>query len=426
MKTIFTFVILLFTFILAKGQSNVSVPAHLSEAAIVQQVDEWIKPYNNDSTPGGVILVMRDGKILFQKAFGMANLQHNIPFTTITLTNIGSTSKQFTAFAITLLQKQGLLDFSDDIRKYFPELPDLGSTVTLAHLISHTSGYREVFNSLLMAGLNISDQISRSEVVPLIQRQPELQNIPGEVWNYNNTGYILLAMVVEKVTGNPFDKWMKVNVFEPLGMFNTLVRMDPRQIIRGSAEGYGKDEQDNFQELTDLYVSAGAGGIYTTAGDLAKWIGNYFNPALGDKSIVDQMTSPYILNSGEKTNYGFGLVIDKQNGLNRFQHGGADLAHRSQFFVFPTISGAVVFLSNNAGISQDIPEKVAELFFADVMDIKKDDGFNFDSEYTEFVPEYFDDFAGRFALEVAPDFVMEFVREGNKYFTQASNQPRFE
>ena len=165
----------------------------------------------------------------------------------------------------------------------------------------------------------------------MIQRQPELQSVPGEVWNYNNTGYILLAMVVEKVTGEPFDKWMKEHVFEPLDMFNTLVRMDPRQVIRGSAQGYGNEEQDNFQELTDLYVSTGAGGIYTTIDDLAKWIGNYFNPVLGDKSIVDQMTSPYILNSGEKTNYGFGLMIDKLNGLDRFQHGGADLAHRSQF-----------------------------------------------------------------------------------------------
>lgn len=298
MKTIFTFVILLFTFILAEGQSNVSVPAHLSEAAIVQQVDEWIKPYNNDSTPGGVILVMRDGKILFQKAFGMANLQHNIPFTTTTLTNIGSTSKQFTAFAIALLQKQGLLDVSDDIHKYFPELPDLGSTVTLAHLISHTSGYREVFNTLLMAGLNISDQISRSEVIPIIQRQTQLQNIPGEVWNYNNTGYILLAMVVEKITGTPFDKWLKENILDVLDMQNTLVRMDSRQVIGNSAQGYGNEEEGNFKEYTDLYVSTGAGGIYTTAGDLAKWIANYLNPTLGDKILVDLMTTPYTLNSG--------------------------------------------------------------------------------------------------------------------------------
>lgn len=426
MKTILLTFLSFLLFAHVSGQSVINLPSENTETSIQQKIDQWIEPYNNSYTPGGVILVMRDGAVIFQKAFGMANLQHNIAFTETTITNIGSTSKQFTAFAISMLQKQGLLDFSDDIRKYIPDLPDLGNTVTLAHLISHTSGYREFFNTLMMTGMNISDQISRSEVVPMIQRQPELQNLPGEVWNYNNTGYILLAMVVEKVTGEPFDKWMKEHIFEPLGMYNTVVRMDPRQVIMGSAQGYGKEEQDNFQELTDLYVSTGAGGIYTTVGDLAKWIGNYFNPVLGDKSIVNQMTSPYILNSGEKTNYGFGLMIDKLNGLDRFQHGGADLAHRSQFFVFPTISGAVVFLSNYAGISQDIPVKVAELFFADVMDTRKDDGFNYDREYTEFVPEKFDDFAGRFALEVAPDFVMEFAREGNKYFTQATNQPRFE
>ncbi len=114
------------------------------------------------------------------------------------------------------------------------------------------------------------------------------------------------------------------------------------------------------------------------------------------------------------------------NGLDRFQHDGADIAHRSQFFVFPAVGGAVVCLSNNAAISQEIPVKVAELFFADVMEVQNDDGFNYDKVYTGFITESFDEFAGRYALEIAPDFIMEFTREGNKYFTQASGQPRFE
>jgi len=426
MKTILTVVILLFAFIHSKGQSNVSSPGKFSDPTKVQQIDEWIKPFSNDSTPGGVIMVMRDGKVIFQKAFGMANLQHSIPFTETTRSNIGSTSKQFTAFAIALLQKQGKLNFSDDIRKYLPELPDLDKTVTLAHLISHTSGYREVFNTLMMTGMNISDHITRQEVIQMVQRQPVLQNNPGEVWNYNNTGYILLAMVVEKITGEPFDKWLKTNVFDKLGMQNTIVRADPRQVIGNSAQGYGNDGKGKFRELSDLYVSTGAGGIYTTAGDLAKWISNYFNPMVGDKTMIDLMTQPYVLNSGEKTNYGFGLIIDKLNGLERFQHGGADLAHRSHFFVFPTIKGAVVFLSNNAEIAQDIPVKVARLFFDDVMEPKSNDDFNYENEYTGFVPEKFDDFTGRFALEIEPDFVLEFTREGNNYFTQATGQPRIE
>lgn len=249
MKTILLTFLSFLLFAHVSGQSVINFPSENTETSIQQKIDQWIEPYNNSYTPGGVILVMRDGAVIFQKAFGMANLQHNIAFTETTITNIGSTSKQFTAFAISMLQKQGLLDFSDDIRKYIPDLPDLGNTVTLAHLISHTSGYREFFNTLMMTGMNIADQISRSEVVPMIQRQPELQSVPGEVWNYNNTGYILLAMVVEKVTGEPFDKWMKEHVFEPLDMFNTLVRMDPRQVIRGSAQGYGNEEQDNFQNL---------------------------------------------------------------------------------------------------------------------------------------------------------------------------------
>jgi CubicO group peptidase (beta-lactamase class C family) len=424
-----TFVLTLLSFIMVArviGQSAGTAPAADPEMTADQKISQLLEPYNQPGTPGGILMVMRDGAIICQKAFGMANLQHDISFGENTLTNIGSTSKQFTAFAIALLQKQGRLKVSDDIRKYLPELPDLGHTVTLAHLISHTSGYREFFNTMMMTGIAASDEIRRSEVIPMIQRQPELQNIPGETWNYNNTGYILLAMVVEKVTGESFDKWMNTNVFKPLGMDHTLVRMDPRQVVSGSAQGYAKDDQGNFRELSDLYVSTGAGGIYTTAGDLAKWIGNYFNPVLGDQSLVEQMTTPYVLNSGDKTNYGFGLSVDKLNGLERFQHGGADIAHRSQFFVFPTIRGAVVFLSNNAGIAQDIPVKAAEIYFADVMEINKDDEFNYDQEYVGFDPEKFDDFAGRYSLEPAPDFILEFEREGSKYYSLPTGQPRVE
>ncbi len=408
------------------GQTATKAPEQNTELTNEQKISQLLEPYSNHQTPGGILMVMRDGKVICNRAFGMANLQHGIAFSENTLTNIGSTSKQFTAFAIALLEKQGRLKVSDDIRSYLPELPDLGHTVTLAHLISHSSGYREFFNTLMMTGMAGSDEIRRSEVVPMVQRQPELQNIPGETWNYNNTGYILLAMVVEKVTGETFGKWMNANVFKPLGMEHTLVRMDPRQVIAGSAQGYGKDDQGNYRELTDLYVSTGAGGIYTTTGDLAKWIGNYLNPVLGDQSLIEQMTTPFVLNSGDKTNYGFGLTIDKLNGLDRFQHGGADMAHRSQFFVFPSVRGAVVFLSNNAGIAQNIPVKAAELFFSDVMEIKDNEEFNFDQEYTGFDPEKFDDFEGRFALEPAPDFVLQFVREGNKYYSQATGQPKVE
>ncbi len=292
MKTILSALLIVFLFTNISGSAQYNSSSYEIDASVAEKVDSLIKPYNNPVTPGGVLLVMRDGAIVFEKAFGMANLQHDVPFTLNTKSNIGSTSKQFTAFAIALLQQRGLLDSSDDIRKYFPELPDLGDTVTLAHLVSHTSGYREFYNTMMMTGMDISDKLQRPDVIPLLQRQTELQNAPGEVWNYNNSGYILLAMVVEKVTGEPFDSWMKENIFEPLGMKNTIIRMNPRQVIRGSAQGYRKKDMEAYEESTDLYASAGAGGIYSTTGDLAKWIGNYLDPALGDKSLIEKMTTP--------------------------------------------------------------------------------------------------------------------------------------
>ena len=384
-----------------------------------------VEKFEGTDTPGGVITVMRDGQIIFTHAFGMANLTHAIPFQTTTPTNIGSTSKQFTAFAIALLEERELLSLDDDIRKYIPELPDLSHTVRLKHLISHTSGYREYLNSFAMTGRSLNDQLRRAEIVPLVQRQPELQNEPGAAWLYNNTGYALLAMVVEKVSGESFPDWMKENIFEPLGMHHTRVRDYPTRIIPGSAQGYVPSPDNSFFEIQDIHAAMGAGGIYTTIGDLAIWVNNFFEPRLGSPDLMQKMQNPFVLNNGEPTNYALGLIVDEFAGLKRIQHGGADAAHRSQLYIFPEIRGAVITQSNHAGFPGNTADKLAELFFTDTRDVATaaepgaSAGFAFD-------PEKFDDFAGRYELEAAPGFILEFTRENDKLFTQATGQPKFE
>lgn len=389
-----------------------------------EKVEKLIADYDNLETPGGVILVMRDGEVIFDRAFGMANLSHSIPFAVETPTNIGSTSKQFTAFAIGLLAEQGKLSLDDDIREYIPELPDFDETVRLWHLIAHTSGYREYLNTFVMGGRHLGDHVSLDEVVPMVQRQPKLQNTPGNSFNYNNTGYALLAMVVEKVTEQDFASWMRENVFLPLGMEHTVVLDHRGRIIPGSAQGYGRDDNENFVKIADLSGSMGPGGIYSTAEDLAKWVQNFHEPTVGSKTLIDKMQISFIKNDGDTLSYGFGLMIDEKDGLRRVYHGGADIAHRSEFYMFPDIKGAVITQSNNNRFPGTMALRIAEAFFADVMEIEEEKPQ--DPESFEYVAENFDEIVGRYAMEDMPSFVMEFTREGDTLYTQATGQGKIQ
>src|SRR5690606_14787827 len=168
------------------------------------KVDQLIAAFDRPDTPGGVVAVVRGGEVVYTRPFGVANLTHAVPFTAETRTNIGSTSKQFTAFAVVLLDQRGLVDLDADVRRYLPELPDFGETVTLRHLLNHTSGYREFLNLLAIGGAQPEDAFDHDRIAELVIRQPALQNAPGAEWNYNNTGYALLAEVVSRVTETPF------------------------------------------------------------------------------------------------------------------------------------------------------------------------------------------------------------------------------
>lgn len=399
------------------------------------RADQLMVAFTGEGTPGGVVVVVEKGKVLFEKAYGMANLTHAVPFSVHTPSNLGSTSKQFTAFAILMLQKEGKLSVDDDVRKHLPELPDFGETVTIRNLLTHTSGYREFLNTLAMAGrrLDEGDYIDRAEVLDVVLRQPELQNSPGSEFNYNNTGFGMLTVIVERVTGDSYPDWMKTNVFEPLGMHHTTVRSHPSELIPGSSQGYVPGS-GGFRDSRDLGASMGAGGMYSTSGDMAKWMRNLQTGDLGGSELIAAMTTPFELTSGESTGYGFGMFVDEQNSLRRFHHGGADSAHRSMLIVYPEIESGVVALSNNANFNSSmIAGEIGEAFFGEHMKLEDtakaveasaDKKTDFDP--ASYDPKDFDELAGRYELEVMPGFVLEFRREGDRLITQATGQQAIE
>jgi CubicO group peptidase (beta-lactamase class C family) len=261
--------------------------------------DQLLSAYDREDSPGAVVSVFRGGRTVFSKAYGMANLTYGIPFEVDTRSNIGSTSKQFTAFAIMLLAERGELSLADDVREHIPELPDLGETVTIRHLLTHTTGYREVLNLISMTGrrLDHGDFIDRSEVIDVVLQQPSLQNAPGAEWNYNNTAFALAAAIVERISEQTFPEFMEENVFGPLGMTRTLVRPSPEHIVEGMAEGY-TPASGSYRVIGDLGGAVGAGGIYATVGDLQRWVENFSNPRVGSPEIFREMMTSYVLTSG--------------------------------------------------------------------------------------------------------------------------------
>lgn len=394
--------------------------------------DQMMARFDGEHSPGAAVRVWRGGETLYSKTYGMANLTYGIPFGPDTRTNIGSTSKQFTAFAIMLQAERGHLSLDDDIRKHIPELPEFDQTIQVRHLITHTSGLREFLNLLRMTGrrLDRGDWIDRSEIIEIVQRQPKLQNVPGAEWNYNNTAFGLAATIVERTSGQDFHAFMQDNVFGPLGMTGTMVRPSPRHMVPNMSEGY-TPTPDGYLQIGDLGGAAGAGSMYSTIADLQTWVENFANPRVGTRESLDEMMTSYVLNDGEESGYGYGLFMDEHGGLKRVQHGGADVAHRSMLVYYPEINAGITTQSNHAQFNSNMAFELAEAFFKDAMELEEEgegEGAAEDEDFDVegYDPEDFDEFVGRYPLDAVPSFVLTFTREGETLYAQATGQQRLE
>jgi CubicO group peptidase (beta-lactamase class C family) len=332
------------------------------------RVDQLMIAYDDDETPGAIVGVVEDGRLVFEKAYGMANLTWDVPFDEGMRSNIGSVTKQFTSMGLVLLEQEGKLSLDDEVRTHIPELPDFGSPVTLRNLLNHVGGYREVYNAFGMMGYGGEDDFPREKVIQLVQRQPDLQAPPNTEFNYNNTGYILVSMTIERVSGMSFQDYMQKRVFEPLGMTNTLLTNHQGQIIPNSGMGYVPAEQGGYRQARDLPAAAGAGGIYTTAEDMAKWMLNYRDHTLGGAEAIEAITTNTILESGDSTGYGLGLGLATHRGRALWTHTGGDVAHRTYFGWYPELESGVFVSSNNAGFPTSIGRPLAEAFFGDEME----------------------------------------------------------
>ena len=327
------------------------------------KVDQMMAPYRAD-TPGGVVAVVRGGEIVFGAGYGLANVEYGVPNTKSTPYHMASVSKQFTALAVVLLSLEGKLGLDDDVRKYLPQVPDFGHTITLRHLLNHTSGIRDHWTLWAMSGGRMDDVIRQQDLMRLVTRQRDLNFEPGAEFLYSNTGYLLLSEVVTKVSGRPFGEWMKANVFEPLGMSSTQIYDDHERLVPGRAYSY-QYSKDGLSKAVLSYANSGATSLFTTAEDLARWLRNFRTGQVGGKRAIELLQVQGVLNDGKTIDYALGVGIGEQKGLRRIAHGGGDAGYRTWLAYYPEIDAGVVVLGNIASFDAGgIGARVAEAFFA--------------------------------------------------------------
>jgi CubicO group peptidase (beta-lactamase class C family) len=310
----------------------------------IEKTDSLFTSWNTPNHPGGSVLISKNGKTIFSKAYGLASLEYNIPNTINTLFNIGSLSKQFTAMGIVLLEEQNKLSFDDDIRKHIPELVNYDKIITIRHLLNHTSGLRDLHGLLGLAGWRPADLETNEHVYRVFKNQKDLNFNPGDEFSYSNTGYIFLAKIIENVSEVGFEQWMEQNVFEPLGMKNTYVEAEHDRVVANNATSYYL--RDEFKRAIEYWGYFGSGNMHSTTEDQNIWLQNFNTPKKGWESAFKKLILTTPLNNGFETNYGFGVRIESYAGKKIIQHGGSVGGFRAITRVFPEEQLNIVILTN--------------------------------------------------------------------------------
>src|SRR5713226_2303822 len=321
--------------------------ARNSDEKSAAAVDEVFGDLTKAGSPGCALGVYRDGKIAYAKGYGLANLEENVAITPQTVFDSGSTSKQFTAASILLLEKQGKLSVNDDVRKYVPELPDYGQKITILHLLNHTSGLRDYLTLMELAGINADSVTTDEDALALITRQKALNFVPGSDWLYSNTGFFLLSVIVKRVSGRTLREFAAENIFSPLGMTHTQYRDDHTSVVPSRAMAYDpKEPADGYVLSVSYFEQTGDGAVHTSVEDVQKWDDNFYSAQIVGKEFLAEIQEQGRLNSGKVLDYAKGLFIEDYRGLHTVSHGGAWGGYRAELLRFPEQHFSVACLCN--------------------------------------------------------------------------------
>lgn len=341
-----------------------------AQAVETAKIDEILRDYNQSDSPGCSVAVYQNDQMVFAKGYGMASLELRAPNSSQTVFYIGSVSKQFVAASIVLAARQGHLSLVDDIRKFLPEIPDYGETITIRHLVHHTSGLRDYLGLMYLGGNHFENVYSDEWIIELIARQKALNFRPGERYLYSNSGYFLLAQIIERATGQTLREFADENIFQPLGMRHTHFHDDRGHVFDNRAMSYEEDENGGYRlEWYTNFDKVGSGGLMTTVEDLLLWDRVFYGSDFGGVGFADQMLEQGKLTDGEQLDYAFALAHGEFRGMSTIAHSGGFMGFRAQLMRFPEQHLSVATLCNlGSADPTSISQEVAALFLADHLD----------------------------------------------------------
>lgn len=314
----------------------------------IRRADSLLNLYQQENAPGMAIAIIKDKKIIYKKTYGLANLENKTPITDSTAFNIASVSKQFTAFIALLAEKEGKLSLEDDIRIYLPELKHLPYKMTIRQLANHTHGLPNFSEIKKLQGFGDEFKVTNEEGVQTILGIKSINFAPGEKYQYNNTGFTLLAEILHRIYKKDFNKIAKEYIFNPLHMKNTIASDDPDKIIPNAAESY-RSNGNTFLKFPIAQMVNGSSNIYTTLNDLCQWAINFQNPVQGSRALYNTMQKSTVLSTGKIIEYGLGLQTEKYKGLDIVFHGGGTVGYRAYILHVPSQHFSIVMLGNKQG-----------------------------------------------------------------------------
>jgi len=317
-----------------------------AQADLRPKVDAVFARWDSTATPGCAVGISDHDRIVLERAYGMADLEHDAANRPDTIFEAGSVSKQFTAAAVLLLAQEGKLSLDDQVRKYVPELPDYGVSLTIRHLLLHTSGLRDWGNIVAMAGWpRWTREYTHANVLDILRRQRALNFEPGTDYSYSNSGYNLAAIIVSRVAGESFAEFTRTRIFEPLGMTRSSWRDDYGRIVRHRAIAYSERQGEFWQYMPfeDVYGNA---GLLTTVGDLLRWNRNFTTMKVGGPELARLQEAPGTLDDGRELNYGYGLRFREYGGQRVVAHSGSTAGYSAYLLRFPDLRVSVSVLCN--------------------------------------------------------------------------------
>ena len=343
-----------------RAQQAAAPAAAVDAAAVDAMFSKWTA-----ATPGCAVGVAVGGKPVLMKAYGMADLEHDVRNTPDTVFEAGSLSKQFTAMAVQLLAADGKLKLDDPVRKYIPELPEYQWPVTIRHMLSHTSGLRDWGSVAAIAGWpRTTREYTHAHVLEIASKQKSLNFEPGTKWSYSNTGFNLAAIIVARVSGMSFAEFSKQRIFAPLGMTKTQWRDDHTRIVKDRAIAYSLQDGTYHIEMPFENVH-GNGGLLTTVGDLLIWNENLVSPKVGNAKLIEEMSVAGRFNDGKPLSYGLGFFVEERRGLHNVYHSGSTAGYRAHLNRFPAAHTSVAVLCNGSnGDATRSANNVSEMFLA--------------------------------------------------------------